>query len=53
MTEKKAQEEFPKCYYYGTSILNQQIEAGWGQLSKGQLSCWRVSSYFYFIYKKY
>ena len=51
MTEEEAEEEFRRCYYYGTSTSNQQIEAWWGQLSKGQLSQWRVSKTSYFINK--
>ena len=32
------------CFMYGTSTANQRIESWWGQLSKGQLILWRVSS---------
>lgn len=32
-----------KCYFYGSSVFNQRIEAWWGQMSKGQLFKWRVS----------
>ena len=35
---------FENCYFYGTSIANQRIEAWWGQLSKGTLFRWRVST---------
>ncbi len=34
---------FEDCYYYSTSIANQQIEAWWAQLSKGAVFQWRVS----------
>ena len=37
---------FCKCYMYGTSTSNQRIESWWVQLSKTQLTIWRVSSPF-------
>lgn len=35
---------FQRCYFYGTSTANQRIEAWWGQLSKGSIFHWRVST---------
>ena len=31
------------CYFYGSSVFNQQIEAWWGQMSKEQLFKWWIS----------
>jgi hypothetical protein len=42
--------EISECYLYGTSTVNQRIEAWWLQLSRGLLFRWRVSLYSYFIY---
>ena len=33
---------FIDCFLFGTSTANQRIEAWWGQLTKGQISMWRV-----------
>ena len=35
---------FDKCYLYGTSVLNQRIEAWWGQMRKGMMFKWQVST---------
>ena len=35
--------ELNDVHIFGTSVKNQRIEAWWGQLSKSQLSSWRVS----------
>ena len=33
---------FEKIYWYGTSMLNQRIEAWWRQMSKSQTLAWKV-----------
>lgn len=38
-----------ECYYYGTGVKNQRIEAWWTQLAKEQLFKWRVSKTFLII----
>lgn len=36
--------DLAQCYYFGTSVANQRIEAWWGQLTKVLLFRWRVST---------
>lgn len=38
--------KFEDRYYYGRSIANQRIEEWWGQLSKGTVFQWQVSSHY-------
>jgi hypothetical protein len=33
---------FESIYWYGSSTLNQRIEAWWRQMSKGQTITWKV-----------
>jgi hypothetical protein len=40
---KERQTTFKQCYYYEISTFNQRIETWWEQLSKEQLSRWRVN----------
>ena len=39
----KSDISFNQCYLYGTSVLNQRIEAWWGQMRKGMMFKWQVS----------
>ena len=38
---------FDGCFWYGTSVANQWIEAWWGQLTKSCLYRWRVCLHIY------
>lgn len=40
--EGKENSKIGECYWYGTSTLNQRIEAWWSQLQKSCLGPWRV-----------